>query len=361
MNRKIPCFSAVALLFLLLLNSCAPFSGERGDPEPEKKFRQVFSWGHPQTEEEARKYSEIGVTDIVVANENQARLAVKYNMIPYCGAFFPCGPHKQVMTEEEEKLFAYITGEDLKQLSRGERARIVDARRMEKQHRYGGEPAVFPDVLNGIRLPCFLSDEGLVLSKKRIDALFAKVPSARGIYLDFFGYNNFKDCRCGNCTGKFEAAKRKNPALSRGEFFRDALVDYYNAVIGYVKKKHPGARVHAHIYPTFLAEPLYGNRTKTDFCAQTVAWYFPWEKEKIARYTKIVVGEAEKYHRGVKGIPFVGLKALPGTSLAAKSPALLEEELKTILASGGDALSVCNGFDMIKPGYYEVFRKYCGK
>ena len=73
------------------------------------------------------------------------------------------------------------------------------------------------------------------------------------------------------------------------------------------------------------------------------------------------MNDAEKYHKGVKGIPFVGLKALPGTSLAAKSPALLEEELRTILSAGGDTLSVCNGMDMIKPGYYEVFRKYCGK
>ena len=359
MNLKKLIFAG--MFFCLFLNSCAPFSGGQDEAGEKRKFKEVFSWGRPTSGEAARKFREIGVTHIAVANEKEARLALQYRMIPCCSVFLPCGPHGQVMTPEEEKLFAYLNGDDLKTLPRKEREKVVDARRTAKCHRYGGEPVTAPDVLNSFRIACFLSDEGLVLSRKKIDDLFAKVPSARGIYLDYLGYTNFKDCRCESCTRKFESAKRKNPSLSREEFFRDALVDYYNKVIGYVKKKHPGAVVHAHIYPTFLPEPLYGNRTKTDYCAQTVAWYFPWEKEKIIRYTRIVVNDAEKYHKGVKGIPFVGLKALPGTSLAAKSPALLEEELRTILSAGGDTLSVCNGMDMIKPGYYEVFRKYCGK
>ena len=47
--------------------------------------------------------------------------------------------------------------------------------------------------------------------------------------------------------------------------------------------------------------------------------------------------------------------------LAYKSPEQLEAELRVILAVGGRTLMVCNGHDMIKPGYFEVFRKYCGK
>lgn len=67
-------------------------------------------------------------------------------------------------------------------------------------------------------------------------------------------------------------------------FYRDALVAYYNKMIDYVKSKHPDFKVVVHVYPTFLPEPLYGNRTKADFYGQTVAWYFPWDTDKITKY-----------------------------------------------------------------------------
>ena len=31
------------------------------------------------------------------------------------------------------------------------------------------------------------------------------------------------------------------------------------------------------------------------------------------------------------------------------------------LDAGGRTLMVCNGHSIIEPGYFEVFRKYCGK
>ena len=217
MNLKKLIFAG--MFFCLFLNSCAPFSGEQDGAGEKRKFKEVFSWGRPTNGETARKFREIGVTHIAVANEKEARLALQYRMIPCCSVFLPCGPHGQVMTPEEEKLFSYLNGDDLKTLPRKEREKVVDARRTAKCHRYGGEPVTAPDVLNSFRIACFLSDEGLVLSRKKIDDLFAKVPSARGIYLDYLGYTNFKDCRCESCTRKFESAKRKNPSLSREEFF----------------------------------------------------------------------------------------------------------------------------------------------
>jgi hypothetical protein len=114
------------------------------------------------------------------------------------------------------------------------------------------------------------------------------------------------------------------------------------------------------VYPTFLPDPLYGNRLKADFCGQTVAWYFPWDTEKIAQYTKFTVMEQNKYLEGVRGVPFVGLNRAPG-SLWAKDAATLGSELRTILAAGGDMLMVCNGNDMIEPGIHEVFMTYCGR
>jgi predicted ribosome-associated RNA-binding protein Tma20 len=62
----------------------------------------------------------------------------------------------------------------------------------------------------------------------------------------------------------------------------------------------------------------------------------------------------------VQGIPFVGLNTKPG-SLWVKDAATLEKELQTILEAGGDTLMVCSGADMLAPGIFEIFRKYCGK
>jgi hypothetical protein len=73
------------------------------------------------------------------------------------------------------------------------------------------------------------------------------------------------------------------------------------------------------------------------------------------------VERAKDYYPDVEGIPFVGLNARKDQALAHKTPEQLEKELQTILAAGGRTLQVCNGPDMIKPGYYEVFKKYCTK
>ncbi|MBP5530429.1 MAG: hypothetical protein J6Y54_00160 [Lentisphaeria bacterium] len=39
----------------------------------------------------------------------------------------------------------------------------------------------------------------------------------------------------------------------------------------------------------------------------------------------------------------------------------MAHELDLITAAGGRVLMVCDGSAMIAPGYFEVFRKYCGK
>lgn len=358
--------AAVVLLPVVLLG--ALFSGCLTAPTdclgPEKKFSRVFCWGIPTDEETARKYSEIGVTDIRVNNEQQLGLALKYGMTPYCGTFGPRGEHAQVMSVEEEKHWAYINGHDLKEAQAPEKKTARNQRRTELKHRYGGEPDAALDTLNDARIACFLSDAGYERSKKTIDEICACVPGVKGIYFDYLGYTNFKGCYCGVCLNVCtnylaEHDLVDNPG-NRDRFYRDALVSYYNDMIDYVKGKHPDFKVVVHVYPTFLPEPLYGNRTKADFCGQTVAWYFPWAREKIGRYTRITVGEARKYHPEVQGIPFVGLNTKPG-SLWVKDAATLEKELQTILEAGGDTLMVCNGADMLDPGIFEVFRKYCGK
>ena len=84
-----------------LLALAAILCGCQSVPAEPPRFERVFSWGTPNNEENARKYAEIGVTDIRVDNKKQYDLAVKYGMTPYCGVFLPAGPYKQVMTKEE--------------------------------------------------------------------------------------------------------------------------------------------------------------------------------------------------------------------------------------------------------------------
>ncbi len=329
-----------------------------------QKFRRVFCWGTLTDEETAKKYSEIGVTDICVNDRSQLGLALKYGITPYCGVFSPHGKHGQVMSQKEEEHFAYINTHDLEGMTEAEKKKTRDQRRIEMKHRYGGEPVATLDTLNSIRIPCFVSDTNYERSKSAIDEICSRVQGVKGIFFDYLGYSNFKGCYCQDCLEAYEKYREQNKLgdsqKTRDVFYRDMLVQYYNDMIDYVKNKRPGFKVVIHVYPTFLPEPLYGNRTKADFCGQTVAWYFPWASEKIARYTRITIGDQNKYFQDVQGVPFVGLNRNPG-SLWVKDAATLEQELQVILEAGGDMLMVCDGNDMIKPEIYPVFKKFCGK
>ncbi len=324
------------------------------------RFERIFCWGMPRDTETARRYQEIGVTDIRVSNEQQRDLALQFGMTPYGGTFSPRGRHGQVMSPEEEAHFAYINGHDLKHLEAKERSAIVDRRRIERHHRYGGEPVAGLDTLNSARIACFNSDVDHELSKQALDKICAKVPGVKGIYFDYIGYSNFRGCYCDTCRADYQEFLQENSwpdtRHHRNVFYRKMLVDYYNAMVDYVKEKHPDFTVVAHIYPVFLPEPLYGNRTRVDFCGQTVAWYFPWSPQKIADYTRITVEQATRHFDHVRGVPFVGLNRRPG-SLWGKTSATLERELRAILAAGGRMAMVCNGSDMLAPDIAPIFRR----
>ena len=344
---------------VLLVSGCTTFSARQ------PKFERVFCWGVANSEENTRKYAEIGVTDIMVITQKHYDLAVKYGMTPYRGTFTPAGPYPQVISKEEAEYKDYISGKDLdKKLPKEERAKITTQRRLEKGYRYGGEPDNGAMNVMTFDTPCFNSDKNYALSKKKIDELLATaIPGVKGIFFDGIGYTNQHGCYCEKCLRDYKKyiADNKLPdtQASKDLFYRELLVNYFNAMIDYVKEKRPDFKVVAHYWPVFQPDPLFANRTKVDYCGQTVAWYFQWPLDKVAKYTKYVLKHEKKYHANSEGIAFVGLNASQGKALAYKSPEQLEAELKVILAVGGRTLMVCNGADMIKPGYYEVFRKYC--
>ena len=351
---------SVPFLFLLMLFCGCSVTGEQTEP---LCFERFFNWTPPNDEACAERYFRAGVTDVCVANRKQYDLAVKYNMTPFYGCFTPAGPHGQVVTPEEEKNLKYISGSDLPAGVRGaERQKLLAQRQREKNHRFGG-PAVNPfDTLRNT-IPCFISDKELKLSKAKIDKLLKKAPAgSAGICFDFLGYTNFRGCYCKNCLTllqKFLREKKlKDTAENRSIFYRDQLVNYYNAMADYVKSKRPGYKVLAHFYPDFQFEPFYGNRTKVDFAGQTVAWYFKYPLAEVAANTRRVLAEANRYQPHSAVIPFLGLNTDTRTALGFKTPEELDLELKTILAAGARSLMICCGRTVSEPGYYEVFCKY---
>ena len=351
----------------LLLNGCQ--SANRTVSSEKMKFQRLFcNCGWRDNEQTIARYASAGVTDIMVKSKSQCDWAIKYGMTPYWLTFAPVtGPHPQVMTEEETKHYDYINGKDLDpKLSAAERTKLLDQRRIEKQHRYGGEPVTETDTLNSMTLSCFISDEDLTFTRKRIEQLLKNAPSkAAGMFLDYIGYMNHRGCYCKNCLAKYRRyladRKLKDTPENKTAFYREKLVEYYNRVINYIKSKHPNYKIIVHIYPDFRDDPLFGNRTKADYCGQTVSWYFKWDEKKIRKYTEYVLKHAKDHYPSVEGIPFIGVNEEKNSSLAHKTPAEVEQELRIILESGGRAVMVHNGTAILEPGYYEIFKKYCGK
>ena len=351
-------------LLLVLLCGCCGIRQKHSDTKTALRFHRVFTWGRPVNDDAAKRYAEAGVTDIPVGNQKQSELAIKYGMTPYIATFTAAGPHKQVMTPEEEKFFIYIMGKDLdRKLPQEERMKIIHRRRTESNHRFGGEKEAKLDVL-AHRIPCFISDTDFSFSRKKLDMLLKKAgPGIKGMYLDAIGYTNHRGCYCKNCLKNLKNYLRKNnlpdTQANRDIFYRNELINYYNKVIDYIKLRRPDFKIVAHLWPDFQPDPVFGNRLKLDFCGQTVAWYFKWKEEKIARYTRFVVEHARDHYSFSEGIPFLGINSSRQTSLGYKTPQDLEKELQIILNSGGRTLMICTGAVMIENGYFEVFKKYC--
>lgn len=357
--KKISCLFALILLF----SGCVSHVAKPESP----KITRVFCWGIPRTEAEAAKYAAAGATDIRVTNQKQLEWVQKYGMTAYCGSFIPAGPHPQVLSPDEEIYHNYINGLDLgKNIPAAERKRIIENRRIEKKHRYGGDMVTDLDTVNVKTIACFGCDEDLKHTKLKIDRILAKAPAGvKGIFIDYLGYLNHRGCYCTDCVLRCLHFLRENKLAdtpeNRALFYRKILVDYYNAVVDHVKSRRPEFKVVAHIYPEFKPDPLYGNRTKVDFCGQTVSWYFQWQPEVIRHSTSVVINEAQKYFPQAQGIPFIGINTNAKSSLGYKTPEDVAKDIECVIAAGADTLMVCSGSAMITPGYFEVFKRYCGR
>ena len=239
----------------------------------------------------------------------------------------------------------------------------ADKDRRKTRYQSGGEPVAYregkpgaPEVLYS-RLLCFHRAEAVEPLRKQIRETLEACPSLAGVAFDYFGYQNYRSCECPASRAQFDAWRREHPEVpaerAEAQFSLETLVAFNNGLSAYVRSLRPGIRIVTHVYPVFLPDPLYGNRLDVDYCCQTVAWFFEpyWEAEKIARYTRTVVGEANKHLPGARGIPFVGLYV--GRPYADKSVAQFEAELDCLFAAAGDtSLSICGFADLVEHAEY---------
>ncbi len=227
-------------------------------------------------------------------------------------------------------------------------------------YQFGGEPKMANEVLL-TRIICFNDLEARELFKPLIDDILT-VPGIEGIAFDGFGYQNYRRCHCGHCQGLLAEYVNKHPEMAKNEaevtFFRDTLVDYINYLADYARSRQADIKTSIHIWPVLVPEPLYGNRLDIDYCGQTAAWYTLWPKEKIAEYSGIISGKAQKYHQRQKGVAMIGYYDRPG-QFPVKDASRGDMEIKTIIENGCREIQVCGAKDVINNQEISaVFKKY---
>jgi len=262
-----------------------------------------------------------------------------------------------------EKLRQQVTPEE----SRKAAGIKTDKDPLKHGYQYGGEPINEETDVFMVELLCFHRPEVVKMMQDKITKAFKACPGLAGVAFDYFGYMNYRCCRCPYSMKLFEEYYKKQPKGTDRQkaletFSLDTLVKFNNDLAAFVRKMKPGSKIVTHIYPTFLPDPVYGNRLNVDYCCQTVAWYFKpyWDLKKVKKYTELVVGEDKKYHKNSKGIPFVGIyQSKPALS---KPTEVFQKELKTIRACGTQSFSICPFRIFVeKPELAKVFLKEMGK
>jgi hypothetical protein len=233
-----------------------------------------------------------------------------------------------------------------------------------KTHQHGGEPLGGQEDLFRKPMPCFHQPAVREATIQALENLVREIPSLTGIAFDGFGYQNYRNCFCEESLRQQQAYHEKHPKLSLAEaeegFALDSLVGFINELARKARGLRPEMKTTIHIWPVYLPEPLYGNRLDLDYCGQTVAWFFPpyWPLDKIAAYTRKVVGEQNKHFPRARGIPFLGI-FLNKKSTVDKPLEQFRQELRTIFDNDPSASLMIHEFEDVldNPLYFEVIRE----
>jgi len=327
------------------------------------KFLRLFAYGSGEPDQILAQAKDIGVTDfIAVGNEETLKKYVEagekygirtYAMIylnnielwnkKYPGTKIPL----QKMTEEEEKLKEYFADRD---------DRVSSGYQMGEMPRPPKKKEVlYTDLL------CFHDERVRKLFIEEIDRL-SGIKGLSGIMFDFFGYQNYYGCFCEESMKQFEKYQQQHPELDKSKAFEqfslETLVSFYQNLIAHVKSKDKNLKTIAHIYPVFLPEPFYGNRTGLDYWVQTIAWYFPRDVIEMGKDTKTMLLEEKKYYGHTTGVGMIGYYNRPD-AYPLKSAERVEMELKTMLDNGCQYVFVYSLNDVLRtPEIKEIFQKY---
>lgn len=333
------------LLFLLALPAAAAPAGE-------VRPARLTGWGGGKPEEIVPQAAEVGFDEIFVWNHDHQYLK------------------RLVAVAREHKIDVYSSiwlgdladwkrrrpGVDppLQEMDSAERAALerikADKTKGKSGYQYGGEPVQEIEVLEAPLL-CVHNPSVRSFFEEQIRDLLG-VAGLRGIAMDYFGYQNYRCCRCPESLAALEAWRKQHPDLPPGEaqdrFSRETLVELVNALARCARTVRADALVACHVYPVFLPEPLYGNRLDVDFCGQTAAWYFEpfWSYEKIRAYAGVICGEEKKYWARPEGVAMIGVYTRPAL-YPFKSPERLTAELRAIFDGGGDRVQVCSLNDVL--------------
>jgi len=331
----------------------------------DRAFTQLMGWGGGDPATVVEDAADVGFTDIIVWNKDRDYLtrlvqrASERGIGVYVSIFLgdtadwkkrhpDLEPPLQVINEAEQAAASRLKAE----LKAGETA-----------YQYGGEPVseeleVFTDPLL-----CFHAPGVLEFFQAQIRDILA-VPGITGIALDYFGYRNYRCCRCPHSMARLAEFRAAHPDLTEAQaeeqFSLETLVGICNDLADYARKIKPAVQVTGHVYPVYLPEPLYGNRLNWDTCGQTGAWFFEpfWSEEKIRAYSRTIAADAQKYWADVEGAALIGIYVKPG-KYPVKAPERIERELCAIWDGGVRCVQVCSLNDVLKdPATREVFRKF---
>jgi hypothetical protein len=212
-------------------------------------------------------------------------------------------------------------------------------------YQYGGEPINDQTDIHETEFLCFHRPEVVVSCSKKLEDVLQKCPGLAGIAFDFFGYKNYRSCHCPVSEKMFGEYLKQNelPRTNALEQFSlDTLVDFNNRLADHCRKFRPGIKIATHVYPTFIPEPVYGNRLDVDYCMQTVAWFFKpfWDSAKVKNYTRKVVREEKCYFTRAQGIPFVGIYMDKPNPEMNKPAERFREELRSIRRAGSQSFGI---------------------
>lgn len=341
---------------LVLLLGGAAFGADR-------PFVQLTGWGGGKPEEIVPQAAEVGFDEILVWNHDPqylqrlVELGKKHNIGIYSCIHLGDLKDWKKRSPGVNPPLQEMNAEELAAL---ERIR-ADKTKGKSGYQYGGEPVHGLEVLDASLL-CFHHATVRTFFEGQIRDLL-RIPGLCGIAMDYFGYQNYRCCRCPTSLRAFEDWHKRHSDLSRDvaldRFSLETLVDSVNGLARHARSVRADAKVTCHVYPVFLPEPLYGNRLDVDFCGQTAAWYFEpfWSYEKIRAYTGVICGEEKKHFSRPEGVAMIGVYTQPAR-FPVKSSDRLTKELEAILAGGGDRVQVCSLNDVLRdPATREVFRR----